>query len=282
MKSVPSLPSLCLTTLFALPALASGAVTQTNFGTGDGTLPGVSPIVRANNLLFTRLASASRTGAGVPNPGNLYFYRENDGYDGYDADLARLYDGQFGAAGGVSSASVLPNQVSLTFDFNLMASPAGYNLSTIQTYAGWDSGRDGQQYTVEYSTAAAPGVFLSLKTISRFDNTDFPLLIEEEIYDDEGETTGRFQMVPDKARSATLVQLQADTGFLAENVAALRFNFTGFGNAGNAFENGGTGYREFVVQGSQVSAVPEPATMMGTLGLLASGLLLRRRTVRPR
>jgi hypothetical protein len=159
MKSVSSLPSLCLTTLFALPALASGAVTQTNFGTGDGTLPGVSPIVRADNLLFTRLASASRTGAGVPNPGNLYFYRENDGA-GYNVDLARLYDGQFGAAGAVSSASVLPNQVSLTFGFNLTASPAGYNLSTIQTYAGWDSGRDGQQYTVEYSTASAPGTFL--------------------------------------------------------------------------------------------------------------------------
>jgi hypothetical protein len=80
--------------------------------------------VRADNLLFTRLASASRTGAGVPNPGNLYFYRENDGA-GYNVDLARLYDGQFGAAGAVSSASVLPNQVSLTFGFNLTASPAG-------------------------------------------------------------------------------------------------------------------------------------------------------------
>jgi hypothetical protein len=82
-------------------------------------------------------------------------------------------------------------------------------------------------------------------------------------------------MVTNENQAATLVQLQADTGFLAENVAALRFNFSGV-------ENGGTAYREFVVQGSEVSAVPEPATMMGTLGLLASGLLLRRRTVRPR
>jgi hypothetical protein len=275
MKSVPSLPSLCLTTLFVLPALASGAVTQTNFSTGDGTLPGVSPLVRANNLLFTRLASASRTGAGVPNPGDLYFYGEDSGYD---VDLARLYDGQFGAAGGVSSASVLPNQVSLTFGFNLAASPAGYNLSTIQTYAGWDSGRDGQQYNVEYSTVAAPGTFLSLATANRFDTTDFPLT--NPVYDDDGNETGAFSA--NEWEAATLVQLQADTGFLAENVAALRFNFTGFGNAGNAFENGGTGYREFVVQGSQVSAVPEPATMMGTLSLMAVSLLRRRRTPRPR
>lgn len=272
MKSVPSLPSLCFTTFFVLPVLASGAVIQTNFGTGDGSLPGVSPIVAAANLLSTRLASASRTGDGVPNPGDLYFFRENNGA-GYNVDLARLYDGQFGAAGAVSSASVLPNQVSLTFGFDLAASPAGYNLSTIQTYAGWDSGRDGQQYTVEYSTAAAPSVFLSLKTISRFDNTDFPSSLEW-VYNDE---TGLEEevLVTNWDQAATLVQLQAYTGFLAENVAALRFNF-------NGVENSGTAYREFVVQGSEVSAVPEPAAMIGTLGLLASGLLLRRRTPRPR
>lgn len=270
MKSVPSLPSLCITTLFALPALASGAVIQTNFGTGDGTLPGVSPIVREDNLLFTRLASASRTGDGVTDPGDLYFYREDSGYN---VDLARLYDGQFGAAGVDSSASVLPNQVSLTFAFNLTASPAGYNLSTIQTYAGWDSGRDGQQYNVEYSTAAAPGVFLSLKTISRFDNTSFPSSLEWTFNDETGQEEE--VLVTNRDEAATLVQLHAETGFLAENVAALRFNFSGV-------ENGGTGYREFVVQGSEVSAVPEPATMIGTLGLLAGGLLVRRRTVRPR
>ena len=71
-----------------------------------------------------------------------------------------------------------------------------------------------------------------------------------------------------------MVQLQADTGFLAENVAAVRFNF-------NGIENGGTAYREFVVKGSEVSAVPEPSAVTGALVLLAGGLLRRRRTVRP-
>ncbi|MEY3897610.1 MAG: hypothetical protein RLZZ214_3131, partial [Verrucomicrobiota bacterium] len=75
MKLVPSLSSTCLTALLAFPALAAGAVVQTNSGTGDGTLPGPGAIVAANNLLFSSLASASRTGAGVTNPDNLYFYR---------------------------------------------------------------------------------------------------------------------------------------------------------------------------------------------------------------
>jgi hypothetical protein len=66
-------------------------------------------------------------------------------------------------------------------------------LSTIQTYAGWDSGRDGQQYTVEYSTVAAPGTFLSLATASRFDTTSFPLT--NPVYDDDGIETGEFSAI---------------------------------------------------------------------------------------
>jgi hypothetical protein len=272
MKTVTSLPSLCLTTLVSLTALASGAVVQTNYGTGDGSLPGSSPIVAADNLLATRLASATRTGEGVANPGNQYFYRENDGA-GYNVDLARLYDGQFGEAGGVSSASVLPNQVSLTFNLDLLASPAGYHLSSIKTFAGWDAGRDGQQYTVEYSTAADPLVFLALASVSRFDNTDFPI-VEGYVWDSQLEDMVP-GMVEDDSKASTLVQLYSDAGFLAENVAAVRFNFTGV-------ENGGTGFREFVIEGAEVAAVPEPAAMLGTLSLLAGGLVLRRRNPRRR
>lgn len=151
--------------------------------------------------------------------------------------------------------------MSLTFNLNLTTNSGGYNLTSILTYAGWDDGRDGQQYSVEYSTASTPGTWLALASASRFN----PVYIDSV---DE---------------SATLVKLTSNSGFLAENVGALRFNFAGFGNGGNAFENGGTGFREFVVQGSaaEMSAVPEPAAAFGTLGLLASGFLLRRRTSRP-
>jgi hypothetical protein len=90
MKPVASFQSICLAILVCFPALAAGAVTQTNWATGDGSLPGGSEIVRANNLLHTSLAPATRTGAGETNPGDFYFYRENANA-GYNVDLARLY-----------------------------------------------------------------------------------------------------------------------------------------------------------------------------------------------
>ena len=207
MKSFHSLPLLGFTTLTALTTLASGAVVQTNYGTGDGTLPGGSAIVAADNLLSTSLASASRTGADDLTPDNQYFYGEDNG-GSIPVVLSRLYDGQFGAAGGVSSASVLPNQVSITFNLDLLVSPAGYDLSSIRTYAGWDSGRDGQQYTVDYATASDPGTFLPLASVTRFDNTDFPL-IERDIEDEDGNPTGQTEMVPDRRKASTLVWLQA-------------------------------------------------------------------------
>jgi hypothetical protein len=79
--------------------------------------------------------------------------------------------------------------------------------------------------------------------------------------------------VPDTGQSSTQVWLHAESGFLAQNVAAVRFNF-------NGVESGGTGYREFVIEGAEVAAVPEPTAMLGTLGLLAGGLVLRRRNPR--
>ena len=183
MKSFHSLPLLGFTTLAALTTLASGAVVQTNYGTGDGSLPGGTAIVAADNLLSTSLASASRTGADDLTPDDQYFFGEDNG-GSIPVVLLRLYDGQFGAAGGDPSASVLPNQVSLTFNFDLSASAAGYHLTSIRTYAGWDDGRDGQEYTVEYSTAADPAVFLALASVNRFDNTNFPL-IKREIEDED-------------------------------------------------------------------------------------------------
>jgi hypothetical protein len=266
MKLVPSLSSTCLTALLAFPALAAGAVVQTNSGTGDGSLPGLGAIVAANNLLYTSLASASRTGAGVTNPGDLYFYDEGS----IPVVLGRLYDGQFGGKDSIIDA-VLPNEVSLTFNLELGASPTGYNLTRILTYAYWDASRDGQQYTVEYSTASAPGSWMPLASANRFDNTNFPIMREQEIYDEDGNGTGTYELVPDYNQSATRVELQSDSGLLAENVGALRFNFTGI-------ESGGTAYREFVVEGA---SIPEPTTAFATLGFLASRLLIRRRTSRP-
>lgn len=186
------------------------------------------------------MLSASRTGSG-----DAYFYREESGYT---VDLARLYDGQFGPAGGEPSYSVLPNVVSLTFTFNTTVNTAGYNLSAIRTFAGWDDGRDGQAYTVEYSTAASPAVFVALATVTRFDTP--------------GDSVDY---------ASTMVAMTPTSGYLAANVAALRFNFSGV-------ENGGTAYREFDVFGTAAtSAIPEPSTYAVACGALMLGFATWRR-----
>lgn len=231
--------------MFAIAALSTHAqIVQTNYSSETESLPnGVT--LSTTDLLQTSLASASRTGAS--GSGNTYFYREDSGYT---VDISRLYDGDFGTfgssgLGGDGHYTVMPNNVTITFTFDLTTNTAGYDLSAIRTFASWDDGRDGQSYQVQYSTASAPSTFNSLYTIASY-NPSF--------------VTG------DPAN--TVVQLTASSGSLATNVAALRFVFTGF-------ENGGTAYREFDVVGA--AAVPEPSTYAALLGLGALGAALVRR-----
>lgn len=238
---------------------------QTNYGAGDGSIPGGA--MPTSNLLATNLLSASRTGTG-----DAFFYREESGYT---VDLARLSDGQFGTAGTYQAFSVMPNVVSLTFNLNLAARPTGYDVGSIKTYASWDSGRDGQAYTVEYSTAANPGQFALLATVSRFDNTDFPTVPNYSYDMDQYMASYYMSManalmssdpmmasmymsmasmyqssspfIENTDESSTMVRLTDTSGVLASGVAALRFNFSGI-------ENSGTAFREFVVEGVAVAA----------------------------
>jgi MYXO-CTERM domain-containing protein len=237
--------------LLALP-VANAAVVRINFGTGDGTTPG-GAFSSAGNLLATNLSSAASTGT---------FYDETN--PSFAVVLSRLYDGQFGTPGAAAAVFVMPNEATLQFNLN-----GAFNLTTIRTYASWDSDRDGQRYVVKYATAAAPTTFTTLHSVSAYDNTSFPDV-------DSGQTDDNDQpiMVPnDESVSSTLVTLTEDsTGVLAANVVSLQFVF-------NGYENGGTGFREFQVLGTSVSSVPEPGTFLPA-ALLVAGAWLRRR--RPR
>lgn len=225
---------------------AQAGVIQTNFGTSDDTVPG-GPFDPSGNILATNLLSASATGS---------FYRQDSGYA---VVVSRLYDGILGplSSSGLGldgRDTVMPNVATIQFDLD-----APYDIAAIRTYASWDSGRDGQQYTVSYATALSPSTYTTLVAISRFDVTDFPL---REEYDWE---TGEPIMVPDEDFATTLVQLTAASGVLAQQVVSLRFVFSGF-------ENGGTAYREF-----QVAAVPEPSTYcLALAGFACGGYLVRR------
>ena len=223
-----------------------GAIIQTNTGTGDGSVPGGS-FSAEGNLLNNHLVSASRTGS---------FYREDSGYT---VNLARLGDGDLGPAGASGLGSdgrytVMPGTAVIQFDFD-----AAYDLTRIRSYASWDDGRSGQGYTVKYSTAADPLNFVTLFSLTPFNNAAsiFPL---REDYDWE---TGEPILIPDTSVSSTLVELNSSTGVLASNVVSLQFVF-------NGYQNNGTAYREI-----QVTAVPEPG--IHSLGLLGGCVLLARR-----
>lgn len=231
-------------------AVASAQVTivQTNY-VANGTVP-ASFEISSVDLLQTNLDSATRTGA--PGSGNTYFYREDSGYT---VDLSRLSDGAFGTAGSTGlgndgNYTVMPNNVTLTFDFDITTNTAGYTLTSIRTYAGWDTGRDGQDYTIQYSLVDAPATYLDLIDIAQYNPTDN--------YSD----------------SHTLVVLTGEDGAdMVEGVASLRFVFAGF-------ENGGTAYREFDIIGTATTAVPEPGTYALLAGCGALGLCLLRRARR--
>lgn len=237
---------LLLSAALTLPGAA--AILQGNYGTGDEQIPG-GTLITAGNLLATNLTSASRTGS---------FYREDSGYT---VSLERLYDGDFGTIGSTGLGSdghytVMPGVATIRFQFD-----GAFSISSIRTYASWDSGRSGQQYTVRYATASAPSNFITLYSLAAFNNADsaFP------VYEDYDPETGNVVYRPDTSISSTLVELTSTNGILAEDVVALEFQFTGY-------QNNGTAYREF-----QVTAVPEPTSALLLAGGATAGLILRRR-----
>jgi hypothetical protein len=233
-----------LALVFLAMPVANAAVIQTNFGTGDVTIPG-GAFVSEGNLLSSNLSSATFLPGGS-------FYRQDSGYP---VVLSRLYDGALGplsadGLGGTGDYSVFPNNATLQFNLD-----GAFNLTTIRTYASWDDGRDGQRYVVKYATAAAPDTFTTLYSLSAFDNTSFPT---REDFDENGDPI----QVPNTDTSSTMVRLTSNSGALAENVVALQFVF-------NGYENGGTAFREFQVLGT--SSVPEPSICM-LLGIGALGV----------
>lgn len=163
------------------------------------------------------------------------------------AGVTVLTDGIFGIPNFSSSATGGNNGGTLLiYTLDMAASPAGYTISNINVFGGWqDPGRDQQSYTVAYSTVLTPDTYTDITTV----NFSPPL-------------SGGVGSAP----VYTSVAISSDSGPLADNVSKVRFTF-------NASENGYCGYRELDVIGT---AVPEPGSL-ALLGLTALGLVRRRR-----
>ncbi len=213
--------------------LTATAFAQINIATsfsGDGSVFSVSN----TDLFQTKLSSLTAGGTGT-------FYTNT-------GDINRLANGVFGAAGTAGwGESVSPGDgTTITFGLNLAASPVGYTLTKIATYAGWDSGRDGQEYTISFSTASAPATFATLIAVPYYNPSNTP------------------------ANAHTLVSITDFGGVLASNVAAVRFSFS----------DKGTFYREIDAFGQ--ATVPEPSTYGAFAGLGVLSFAAYRRRLRRR
>ena len=222
--------SLIATTIALTMATAASAVTVVSTSQINAGY-----VVSNSDLLQTNLASTSSVGS---------FSREGE------AGLPALVDGGFGPLGGVitngaglaAATADATNSITYTLD-------GAYNLTLINTYAGWDQYRGGQSYTVFYATASAPTTFVSLASV--FNNT-----------------TGAAST--DFVNTGTSIFDPA--GFLATNVVALRFDF------GGDLQFGYAGYREIDVFGTSAATVPEPAVWgMMLIGFGLVGVSARRR-----
>lgn len=129
--------------------------------------------------------------------------------------------------------------------YTLNGPSGGYNLTNITVYGGWaDSGRDQQAYAVYYSTTAAPTNFLFLGIVNF--------------------------LPPDPAgvQCATRVTLASESGVLASNVAAVKFDFTTPPST-----NGYCGYAAITMFGTPVVAQPlvaQCALLSGQGGVVIS------------
>lgn len=127
----------------------------------------------------------------------------------------------------------------ITYNLDISVNTGGYDITSIETYAGWaDLNRGTQAYTVEISTVGNAG-FSTLATVT-FNKDSF--------------TQEKISISEDT------------TGILATGVDAIRFDF---GSLTGSQEFSGVGYKELDVSG-MASAIPEPTS----LTLLGSSLLL--------
>ncbi len=147
----------------------------------------------------------------------------NEGVGGVGA----LTDGMFGDVGTFTNYATCGSGAgqSLTYFLN------GATLTNIVVYSGWqDVGRDGQFYTVLYSTASAPTTFVPLTSVS------FNPAIS--------------------GVSANRVAISTTSGApLATNVAFVTFDFT---PQTGSFDNAYSGYSEIILEG-----IPESGGFAG-------------------
>jgi hypothetical protein len=148
-----------------------------------------------------------------------------------DVSMFNGTTGQAGENSGQNPANVAASGT-YTYNLNTVASPAGYEISEVDIFTGWQDFRSSQNVTVSYSLVGNPSVFIPIGTS----------MLEQA---GPGTTEG--------------IIVNGAPGPIATGVAAIQF----------VEHDGQDVYRELVVRGS---AVPEPASLalcgVGAVSLL--------------
>jgi len=122
------------------------------------------------------------------------------------------------------------NPAGLSITYTLPVSATGYDITNIMVYGGWaDAGRNEQKYNVYYSTVAAPTSFITMGSVDYVPSD------------------------PANAQSATRVTLVPSGTALAQNVAAVMFDFN---LQGAPPKNSWEGYSQIYVAGKVSAGVP--------------------------
>ena len=145
-----------------------------------------------------------------------------------------LTDGVLGNTGDNGTVGLLgsDNGGCSSLTYTLTGSATGYDLTNIVTYSAWqDYGRDGQVYSVSYSTVSAPTTFIPLTAVE---------------YNP--------WLSPLNTKSANRLGISSLTGVLARNVYSVKFDFP----QKNAEDYGDGAYQELILQGTNSLPPPVP------------------------
>ncbi len=199
LRFLPKALVACAAPLVICPsALAKVVITNESKGTNVWTLPS------GTNLL---------TGTVPASPPPVT-------HEGSSNIWGTLTDGSVGPADPNTATSVTPNNGNeVIFPLDLTSKPDGYDVTSFDSYCAWgDSGRDNQNYTLQYSTVANPTTFITIAAVNNRTTVD----------------------------KSTHTRITNDNGYLAMGVHSIKIIF------GNNQENGFTGFREFVLQDTPV------------------------------
>ena len=156
-----------------------------------------------------------------------------------------LTDGAIGVSGNEAGFATCGADAGTTLIYTLTNNLInGSDVTNIITYSGWgDGGRDGQYYTVSYSTVSAPATFIPITTVYYLPS---------------------FAGATPANRVAIAMN---DGSALAHAVANIKFDFSSPPDAGG-FNNGYQGYSEIIVQGHDTASPPPPPSALLTQDIL--------------